>query len=480
MSPNHEVLLELAADALFTATPEGQVLWANANLGTTLGRSADTLVGQALLALVHPDDLFSTLDALDSIAPGGEPVAFRNRFATAWGSWIWFDWSARQVHGTLHAAGRNVTMEVAERTATRRRLGMLELAEVLAGLGHWFVDLEEQTVLWSPEVFRIHGHSPSDFKPTLARGIEFYHPGDRALVERCVASAIDDQEPFEFEARIERPDGSTRWVHSIGQPQIDARSQRTTGIFGVFRDITDDARFLRSREMEQFVHVASHDLKAPARTIRTYMDLLAEQLEIPPDLQEWWDFAHSSAQRMEDLIQSLLLYAQAGSASSRDIVDLESVLADVRADLGAQIQEHGARLEVGPLPQVAGDAVRLRQVFQNLIQNALKFRGDAAPIVRVAGEKQGEEWVLTVTDNGQGFEPRHADRIFEPFQRLHTAADIPGTGMGLALVQRIVQEAGGRVWVTSEPGVGSTFSIVLPGGESLKETSLSLRPVARS
>lgn len=479
MSPNHEVLLELAADALLTTTPDGQVLWANTNLGRALGRAAGTLVGQSLLVLVHPDDLFSTLDALESVASSGERVRFRNRLASAWKSWIWFEWSAQQVDRTIHVAGRNVTAEVADQAATLRRLGMLELAEDLAGLGHWFVDLEEETVLWSPEVFRIHGLSSAAFKPTLAKGIESYHSADRALVERCVTGAINDQAPFEFEARVVRPDGSTRWVHSIGQPQVDARSSRTTGIFGVFRDITNDSRFLRSRELEQFVHVASHDLKAPARTIRTYMDLLAEKLELPPDLREWWHFAHSSAQRMEELIQSLLLYAQAGSASNRDVVELESVLAEVRADLAAHIQEQGALLEIGPMPRVAGDKVRLRQVFQNLIQNALKFRRDAAPIVRVHGVQQGEEWVLTVTDNGQGFESRHAERIFEPFQRLHTSDEIPGTGMGLAVVQRIVQETGGRIWVTSKPGVGSTFFVLLQEGESLKETSLSRRAVAR-
>jgi len=166
---------------------------------------------------------------------------------------------------------------------------------------------------------------------------------------------------------------------------------------------------------------------------------------------------------MQTLIRDLLIFSRVVTGGRTfQTTDTNEVVSDVLKSLGASIEETGAEVNVHPLPVVLSDPSQLHQVFLNLIGNAIKYRRAEPPTIEISAERRGDDWVFSVRDNGIGIEPRHHDRVFEIFQRLHTSAEYEGTGIGLAVVRRIVERHGGRVWVESTPGVGSTFFFSLP------------------
>lgn len=218
-------------------------------------------------------------------------------------------------------------------------------------------------------------------------------------------------------------------------------------------------------ELQQFAYVASHDLQTPLRTISGFVQLLQRGYgdKLGEEAKEWIGRSVSGAERMQQLIQGLLEYSRVGSAGqSCGPVDLNEVVRDVRNDLAALAEEAGARIEVEELPVVLGDRRRLGQLLSNLLVNALKYRGETAPEVRVWAERDGAGWRVGVRDNGIGIDPRHHRRVFEIFRRLHTEREYPGTGIGLAVCERIVHGHGGRIWVESAGGAGSTFYFTIP------------------
>jgi light-regulated signal transduction histidine kinase (bacteriophytochrome) len=181
------------------------------------------------------------------------------------------------------------------------------------------------------------------------------------------------------------------------------------------------------------------------------------------DADDFIGFAVDGAHRMQTLINDLLAYSRVGmSGKEFASVDCESVLATVLSNLSSTIEETQAIVSHDPLPEVRADATQLCQVFQNLIANALKFHGPEAPRIHISSQPQGGEWQFSVRDNGIGIDPQNANRIFVIFQRLHAGRDYPGTGIGLAIVKKIVERHGGRVWVESQPDQGSTFTFTLP------------------
>jgi PAS domain S-box-containing protein len=220
-----------------------------------------------------------------------------------------------------------------------------------------------------------------------------------------------------------------------------------------------------NQELQQFAHVASHDLQEPLRMVSSYLRLLEQrcQGQLDEAASEYIAFAVDGAARMQALIRDLLAYSRVGTHGEPfEPTDCQAVLEQVLQDLKVTLEESGAVITHDPLPVVRGDATQLGQLLQNLISNAIKFRGQRPPEIHVGVERRGDEWVFAVRDNGIGIEEQYFERIFLVFQRLHTQAEYPGTGIGLAVCKRIVERHGGRIWVESEPGQGATFYFTLP------------------
>ncbi len=295
--------------------------------------------------------------------------------------------------------------------------------------------------------------------------------------------------PLQFEEEALHDDGPHTYV-SVKFRLYDAAGE-PYAICGISTDITERKRaeeelgraaadLKRSNaELEQFAYVASHDLQEPLRMIASYTQLLARRYEdkLDAEAQEFIGYAVDGATRMQTLINDLLTYSRVGTRGKAfAATDCAEVLGQALEQLKIALEESDACITQDPMPKIMGDATQLTQLFQNLISNAVKFRGSAPPQVHISATLResvpgdgdtvcylySHEWVFAVRDNGIGIEPQYFDRIFVIFQRLHGRGEYPGTGIGLAMCRKIVERHGGRVWVESAPGLGSSFFFTLP------------------
>ncbi|HUS06997.1 MAG TPA: ATP-binding protein [Bryobacteraceae bacterium] len=215
-----------------------------------------------------------------------------------------------------------------------------------------------------------------------------------------------------------------------------------------------------NEDLQDFAHVISHDLQAPIRAMKSYSQLLTQRYKdkLDPNAQEFLGFIVEGADRMTNLITGLLKYAQATNldATPLKLVSADAVMRGALVNLQTAIDESGATVTQDPLPMVLADPLQLMQLFQNLIGNALKYRGSEPSRVHVSASEREEEWVFSLRDNGVGIDPKYSTRIFGLFKRLHDTTQ-PGSGIGLAICKKIVERNGGRIWVESEAGKGATF-----------------------
>jgi signal transduction histidine kinase len=266
-------------------------------------------------------------------------------------------------------------------------------------------------------------------------------------------------------------------VRPITAQTDEERKKAASFAVAVVHDITEHKRseealaqqaqeLARSNaELERFAYVASHDLQEPLRMVTSHLKLLEGDYKgrLDSTADEFIAHAVDGATRMQTMIKDLLAYSRVGMwGEDFEPTDCEVVFDQTLADMQVAIEESGAVVTHDPLPTVMADDLQLGQVFQNLIGNAIKFRGEEPPRVHVSAQQEGDEWVFSVRDNGIGIDPEYADCIFEIFQRLHTQEEYPGTGIGLAICKKIVERHGGRIWVESQPGKGSTFYFTIP------------------
>jgi PAS domain S-box-containing protein len=271
--------------------------------------------------------------------------------------------------------------------------------------------------------------------------------------------------------------GRATWMSTRLIP-LHAEDGSVRSVFGLARDITAQKETQRALErqaqelarsnadLDKFASVASHDLQEPLRMVASYVQLLQHRYQgrLDADADKMIGFAVDGATRMQRLINDLLAYSRVGTHGEQFApTDLNTTLEAALANLKLAIEESGAQVLPTRLPTVVADAAQITQLLQNLIGNALKFRRpQTPPEIRIAVEPQSQEWLVYVRDNGIGVDPKYAQRIFEIFQRLHSASEYPGTGIGLAICKKIVERHGGRIWVESTSGQGATFYFTLP------------------
>jgi PAS domain S-box-containing protein len=311
-----------------------------------------------------------------------------------------------------------------------------------------------------PEYIRDrHGQLVRDF---AASGVSARRMGERGEI----SGRRKDGTVFPAEASISRLEvGGTR-VFTAVLRDVTERRKAEESLAARARELARS-----NDDLQQFAYVASHDLQEPLRMVASYTQLLARRYrgKLDADADEFIGYAVDGVTRMQALINDLLAYSRAGSREAERVqLSLEEVFERVLRTLGASIEAAGATVTHDRLPMVWGDAGQLTQLLQNLVANAVKFRGSEAPRVHVSARREDGGWLVSVRDNGIGIAPEFSARIFVIFQRLHSRSEYQGTGIGLAICRKIVERHGGRIWVESEPGEGSTFHFTLPDKSGAK------------
>lgn len=271
----------------------------------------------------------------------------------------------------------------------------------------------------------------------------------------------------ELEARVEDRTRDLRRARFAAEKSLKDLEQETASRMQAQLLLAEKARDLQrsNEDLQRFAYVASHDLQEPLRMVASYLQLLEQRYQdaLDEDAREFIHYAVDGATRMKNLIDDLLDFSRVGTrANPFEPTDLNTILGKVRANLQMRIEEENAVVVSEELPTIPADPPQMIQLFQNLIDNAIKFRAEDPPRVHIKAKEAEQEWVISVSDNGIGIDPQYFDRIFVIFQRLHTRTQYPGTGIGLAVGKRIVERHNGRIWVESAPGGGTTFYCALP------------------
>ncbi|MGV8058508.1 MAG: PAS domain S-box protein [Smithellaceae bacterium] len=457
------------------------------------GYTNEETVGMSPAEFVTPEGaaiFFENAVKAVEVAMSGQPFGvkpFEVALTRKDGSTIWVEatMSANLDKEGIVATIQGVSRDISERKKAEEALRESEeryrlLAENMTD----FIFLTEipsmKHLYVTSSVEKITGYSPEEFL-ALPDGAVAY-PEEQTRIREIIARSKEsiDSDGFSdlplMEWRLRHKDGRLVWMESIAN-WIRNDSGTIVAIQSVHRDITErkkaeEALALRTADLarsnadlEHFAYIASHDLQEPLRMVASFTELLARRYKgkLGQDADEFIAFAVDGANRMKQLINDLLAYSRVGtSGKTFATVDCAVVFQHAVANLAVAIEESHATVKSDPLPTVMGDDVQLTQLFQNLIANAIKFRGQDNPVIEVSAGKQSGKWLFSVRDNGIGIEQQHFERIFDVFQRVHNRKEYPGTGIGLAICKRIVEKHGGRIWVTSEFGRGSAFSFTLP------------------
>ncbi|HEX2964095.1 MAG TPA: ATP-binding protein [Ignavibacteriales bacterium] len=371
---------------------------------------------------------------------------------------------------------QELRLEEANRKFQESEARLLE-AQKLARLGNYSIDFKNGGKMeWSDEMYNIWELDRSKPLPGVDEVWKNVHPDDLDELKRVLYSQLPGGERVETVFRILFPGGRVKYVHLITKVTFDDIGNLLRRE-GIEMDITERKmaqieleRTLRqlarsNRELEQFAYIASHDLQEPLRMVSSYLGMLEKKYghRLDEKAKGFINFAVDGSKRMSRLIKDLLTYSRVTTqAKEFTDVDLNEILGDVTHDLQVLIKEKGAGIHSEKLPVIKADPVQIHQLLQNIIGNAIKFRGERTPEINLRAEAAESGWLFSVEDNGIGIDPQFFDRIFQIFQRLHEQAKYPGTGIGLALCKKIVERHGGRIWVESQQGRGSTFYFTLP------------------
>jgi PAS domain S-box-containing protein len=514
---------------VWTATPAGDLDYVSEQAARYFGAPPESVLGAGWLRWVHPDDQELAVNRWKRSLDTGEPYEIEFRLLRASdSSWRWhlvraelsaagqsIKWfgtctdieEQKRVQGTLaeqariSSLGADIGTALTQVSSLKESLhgcvqaivthldaafsriwtlspkqDVLEL-QASAGLYTHFDGAHARVPVGSFKIGRIALHRRAHLTNNVLSDPEV---SDRDWAEREGMVAFAGY-PLIVEDRLIGVLGLFA-RHSLGQDTLNAlASVAATIAIAIERKrseeslITQAAELRRSNEdLEQFAHVASHDLRSPLNTILQFTELIVQKqgASLDAEMGQLLQIVRNSAGRMGDLISALLIYSRLNDESSREVRPISSLTAyeNAVANLSAAISEAQARIDRADLPDVLSNPAQLLQVFQNLISNALHYRGAVTPHIRVSAERQNSFWLFSVSDNGPGIAPQYHSLIFEPFKRLH-GADRPGSGIGLAFCRKFIEREGGKIWVESEEGRGATFRFTLPAVENKSSAS---------
>jgi PAS domain S-box-containing protein len=458
----HEVFWMSSADLseVLYISPAYQQIW---------GRTCESLYTnpKSFLEAIHPEDRERVIANLQQNIKTEFDIEYRIIWQDGTVRWIW-DRSVpiyNQVGEVYRRAG--IAQDISDRKQAEQKIRfqsrLLDAVEqaVIA------TDLEGNIIYWNHYAEVLYGWSAVEVMGRLV--VDVVPAATTKEQAAKLMSRLQVGESWSGEFLVQRRDGTTFPAMVFDSPIYNEQGS-LIGIVGVSVDITERKRaeeeLQRSNaELQQFAYVASHDLQEPLRMVSSYTQLLAEcyQGQLDAQADKFIAFATEGATRMQQLLEDLLDYSRVSRRPQPfEPINCTTILKDVLTDLAVTMQESSAVVTADSLPTVLGDRTQLRQLLQNLISNAIKFRREEPPLVHISAEPQEDFWLFTVRDNGIGIDPQFAERIFVLFQRLHSRQEYPGTGIGLAICKKIVERHAGRIWVESHLGEGSTFYFTLP------------------
>lgn len=445
----------------------------NQRYADMLGYTQEEFASLGIDAVVHPDDLpVARAKGHELINDEIGDIVGEYRHVHKDGSCIWVNASGsvvRHEDGTprfLVFAVVDITQQKrAETTSQASEARLRAFADALPDLAFILDEDGRYVEIITPDEGLLYASSDELIGRTFLELI----PEDTAneflnVIHQTLETQTVQRVEYQLDVRA-----GVRWFEGRVAAMKTSTDEPRKVVF-MSRDITDRVlaaqELARSNEeLEQFAYVASHDLQEPLRMVNSYLQLLERRYkdQLNEDAREFIAYAVDGATRMRKLINDLLAYSRVNTRGKAfEPHDLDEMLNQALTNLKCVINEHNAEIIGEPLPCVPVDSGQIVQLFQNLIGNAIKFQADSPPAVRIDVERNAKEWIFSVQDNGIGIEPKFATRIFEIFQRLHTREQYPGTGIGLAICKRIVERHGGRIWVESQVGQGTTFRFTLP------------------
>ncbi len=484
----YQSLVLAIAQVIWTRDPMGEMLGAQPSWAAYTGQTAAEYQHRGWLAAVHPDDRAQDLELWERAVIARAPCDYEHRLRRDDGEYRHFSVHAVPVFaddGTIREwAG--IHTDITQRRLTEQSLRdgerrFRELADAMPQIV-WEAGPDGHFTYYNRRWFDYTGRPQT----TVDDGIwdEVIHPDDRKASLEHWDAAIRSGEPYESEHRLAGEGGTYRWYLARAVPVRNGEREITRWL-GTCTDI-DGRRQTESRlrsslesnrELEEFASVASHDLQEPLRKIHSFAACLKDEQSANLDAEghDYLERIQSAATRMTLLIADLLQLSRLSSRANPFVrVDLNQVMAGVLSDLEARLTDTRGRVETVNLPTVMGDPLQMRQLFQNLIGNGLKFhKKDVAPVVRLSVEtfdadsdhgpaQPGGACRILVTDNGIGFEEKYLDKVFTIFQRLHGRDEYEGTGIGLAICRKIAERHAGSITARSKPGQGATFIVTLP------------------
>ena len=523
LSPSEEVarlaaIVESSDDAIIGKTLDGTITSWNEGASRLYGYSAEEAIGQAIYLVVPQDRHGEVVEILEKIRDGKRVDHFETERMTKAGkmvvvsltispirdgagetvgaSVIGRDISARkQAEKELKSHREKLEKLVRERTGalqeTNKQLRegqkRLKEAEAMAHLGHWDLDLTTNSLYWSDEIYRIFEIDPDKFGASYESFLETIHPEDRELVNMAYTESVKDRTQYDISHRLLFRDGKEKFVNERCYTEYDEEGKPVRSI-GTVQDITEQKKAedeinklneeleerVRQRtaeleaantELEAFAYSVSHDLRSPLRSIDGFSQAVLEDYadKMDEEGQHYLRRVRAGSQRMGKLIDDILqLSRTTRRVMKREPVDLSEMALIVAEELRETDPGRNVKFTIVEGAEVTGDAHLLRVMLENLLGNAWKYSGGKEKAeIEFGVKKEDGATIYFIRDNGAGFEMKYADKLFVPFQRLHSDAEFAGSGVGLANVQRIIRRHGGRVWAEGEPEKGAVFYFTL-------------------
>jgi len=472
-------IFNAAPDIICLAGFDGYFKKINPKMCELLGYTEEELLSHPSAYFTHPDDLKVTTKETVDLSNNSSSQNFENRYYTKDGRIIWLSWTIKL------DTDSNLIYCVAKDITEKKDLEeLLKLANQLAQNGGWEINVLDNNKVYYSKTTRDILEMDDDVVPTLEMGMAFYpDEKNRSRVEKVIKQAIDDGTPWDEELQIVTAKGNHKWVRGIGRAEF--RNGVCARLLGSFQDITVrkntelelkklnetlEERALKlqqsNEELEQFAYVASHDLQEPLRMVTSFLSLLEKKYDNQLDAkaQQYIHFAVDGAKRMRQIILDLLEFSRVGRIREElDQVNINTLVETITSLYREKIEELNASIVFENLPTIESYETPVYQLLQNLISNSLKYHSVIEPPrVEISVVEQEDDWLFTVKDNGIGIDPSYHAKIFQLFQRLHTKNEYTGSGIGLSLCKKIIDDLKGKIWVESEEGKGCTFYFTLP------------------